>query len=155
MNSELASLIVIVLIAIGAFIAYRTHAAAQIRKAEALISPKKMEDWMTAQGFVPDHFSFFHGTGIALKNGDNRIVLYGDGIARFYALTDIVTYNAYESLDRGVPLGAAPGVVELNVARRFNIDITLKNAAKPRKVLLTGQDQSDLWVSRLNTLLNS
>jgi hypothetical protein len=155
MNSELASLVVIILIAIGAFIAYRANASAQKRKHEALTSPKKMEDWMANQGFVPDHFSFFHGTAIALKDGDPRIALYSDSKANFYPLTEIVSINAFESFDRGVPRGAAPGVVELNTARRFNIDLTVKIAAKPCKILFASKDIAYQWEVRLNSLIST
>jgi len=153
MNSELASLLVIVVIGIGAFAAYRTHTASQQRKTEALTSPKRMEDWMATQGFAPDHFSFFHGTGIALKDGDKRVVLYKDGTASFYPIADIISINVYESFDRGVPRGAAPGVVEINVVQRFNLDISIKNSTKPCSVLLSSKAQSQLWEQRLSPLI--
>jgi len=155
MNSELASLVVIVMIAIGAFAAYRIHTASQKRKTEALTSPKRMEDWIADQGFAPDHFSFFHGTGIALKDGDDRIVLYRDGAASFYPIADLISINAYESIDRGVPRGAAPGVVELNVVQRYNIDITIRGVIKPCALLLPNKDQSKLWEGRLNALIKA
>lgn len=155
MNSELTSLVVIVLIAIGSFIAYRTHVRSEIRKNEVLTSPKKMEDWMAAQGFAPDPFSFFHGTGIALKDGDGRVVLYRDGMASFYPIANIKSVNTHESIDRGVPRGAAPGVVELNVVQRYNLDITIKGVAKPCTILLVSKDQSKQWESRLNTLVGA
>ena len=155
MNSELASLVVIVLIAIGSFVAYRTHVRSEMRKNEALTSPKKFEEWMAVQGFAPDHFSFFHGTGIALKDGDARIVLYRDGIANFYSLANITSINTYESIDRGVPRGAAPGVVELNVVQRYNLDITFAGATNAYAILLISKDQSSQWASRLHTLINT
>ena len=154
MNSELASIVVLVLIAAGAFFAYRANDSYQKRKIEALTSPKKLEDWMEVQGFTPDHFSFFHGTGIALNDTDGRIVLYSIGLPKFHSIADIVTIQSYESLDRGVPRGAAPGVVELNVAQRFIIDITLKSTTTPCKLFFASKALSWLWESRLNALIS-
>jgi hypothetical protein len=154
MSSELASLVVIVLIAIGAFIVYKAYAFAQQRKTQALTSPQKIQQWMAAQRFSPDHFSFFHGTAIAVREADRRIVLYRDGAAAIYPATDLTAANAYESLDRGVPRGAAPGVVELNVARRYNLDISLRNAAKPCKILFSSNDLAREWQDRLNALIH-
>jgi hypothetical protein len=153
MNSELASIVVLVLIAAGAFFAYRANDAYQKRKTEALTSPKKMEDWMAVQGFSPDHFSFFHGTGIALNDADSRVVLYSIGTPKFHSIADILTIRSYESFDRGVPRGAAPGVVELNVAQRFIIDISPKNTTNPCKVFFASKELSGLWENRLNALI--
>jgi len=110
---------------------------------------------MAAEAFSPDHFSFFRGTGIALKDGDKRIVLYSAGAAQFYPIAEIAGIKVYEVMERGIPLGAAPGVVELNEALRFNIDIAIKTAPKPCKVLFASKDLSRQWEARLNALITA
>ncbi len=153
MSAEIASLLVIVAIAIGGYAIYRLYSSVQKRKNEALYSPKKFKEWMATQGFSPDDWSFFHGTGIALKPGDERIAVYRNGSGAFYLLAQIASIKTYRAVENVRPLGAAPGVVKQRDILRFNIDIELKQAGSPIKILLESQSLMQAWEQRLKTRL--
>ncbi len=154
MSNIIVSFVVIGCLAFTAFLVVYTLYKKRAEKMAAQDTPSKVESWMRSQGYSPDHFSFFYSTAIALKNGDNRVVLYRNGKSGFYPLTEIVSITAHESIERSRPLGAAPGVVELNSTRRFNLDITLKNTQIPLRILLENKSLMSEWETRLNALLN-
>ncbi len=154
MSTEIVSLLAIVVIAIGAYAIYYLYSSAQKRKNEALSSPKKFEAWMTAQGFSPDDFSFFHGTGIAIKQGDDRMAVYLSGAGAFHPIAQIASVKAYRAVENVRPLGAAPGVVEHRDILRFHIDIELRQSGTPLKIMLENPSLMQEWEQRLKARLS-
>lgn len=154
MSNNIVSFVVIGCLLFTAFLVVFTFINKRAEKMAALDTPSRVESWMRAQGYFPDHFSFFYSTAIAFKNGENRVVLYRNGKSEFCPLAEIASFKTHESIERSRPLGAAPGVVELNSTRRFNLDLTLKNTNTPLRILLENKFLMSEWETRLNTLLN-
>ena len=154
MGIELVSLLVIIIIAIGGYFIFLLYTRAQRRKHEALHSPKKFEAWMAAQDFVPEQASFFLGTGIAIKESDERIVIYLNGEAAFYPITQLASVQAHRAIEAVRPLGAAPGVVEKRDILRFHLDLTFNAIKKPVTILVETPDLMHAWENRLNARIS-
>lgn len=109
---------------------------------------------MTAQGFSPDDLSFFYGTGIALRQGDDRIAVFLAGAGAFHPISQITSVKAYRAVENVRPLGAAPGVVEQRDILRFHIDIELRQSGTPLKIMLENPSLMQEWEHRLKARLS-
>lgn len=155
MNNTLVNLVVIGLIAFTLFLAIYTALAAKKRKAGTQSSEKAFNDWLTAQGFVADHVSCFGATGIASRNGDKRLVVQSKGVIRSMPLEEIASIATSSSTIASRPLGAAPGVVEVNETRIYNLDIHIAGSSEAIRIRFETESRMQEWEQRLNGLIES
>ena len=142
--------LVVILILIGTIaLALFTYLTNKKRKSGSQANEQIFKSGLLAQHFSPDHLSWFGGTGMATKQGDNRLALYSKGNIQLYPFSDIVAISTSQTTANARPLGAAPGVVEIKTFQLFNIDISLKNVATPIRILVANEDLMHQWEQRL------
>lgn len=151
MSNTLINLLVIVIVLGTVALAIFTYLTNKKRKSGSLSNENTFKNWMAAQNFVPEHLSLFGGTGIAIKDGEDRVALQSRSILQFYPFSDITAIRAHQTTASARPLGAAPGVVEVKQFQLFNIDISIKNVADPVKILVENADLMQQWEQRLKT----
>ncbi len=151
MSNTLINLLVIVIVVSTIALALYTYIANKKRQSGSQSNEKQFRAWLLAQSFEPEHFSFYAGTGIAMKAGDQRVAVQTREGAQFYSLSDVTALQAHQTTATARPLGAAPGVVEIRQFQRFNLDMSLKNVAAPIRILLENEDRMLQWEQRLKS----
>lgn len=156
MSSDSMTLLVIACLGLAGFCIYRLYQSSQQKKRHALTDPSRIESWMKAETFAPNHFSFYLGTAVAIKNDDPRIVLAKASTPKFHNFSEVQSIKAHETVASMRPLSAAPGVVEKREFRRFNIDFTFKTPHAPTcRILFPDADQMLAWEVRLRQLMTT
>ena len=150
MSNTLTNLPVIIIIVATVALALFTYLTKRKRKAASQSTDETFRQWMAARNFAPDQLSFFNGTGIAMKSGDDRVVLQSRGGVNLYPLGEIVNIKTSSSTVTSRPLGAAPGVVEIKEFKIYILEIYLKGAAQPFRILFEHENQLHEWENRLD-----
>jgi hypothetical protein len=154
MTDTLVNLVVIVIIVGTVLLALYTYFSSRKNQSSSDAAEKAFSKWISTQSFTPSHASCFGGTGIAMKDGDNRLVLQSRGKVNFYSFNDVTAIKTFQTTASSRPLGAAPGVVEVTKFQLFNIDITIKNIANPVRILVKNEEEMQQWELRLRAAAN-
>jgi hypothetical protein len=154
MSSTADILVNAVVIAILIFVIYLMYIVLGAKKNNStkLLAGK----WMKREGFKPDQSHFYRGTGIAIKSGENRLLLVINDKPDFFRKEDIASLRTYDTtVTSGRPLGLAPGVVgQINITN-YNIDISLKNGEP--SVCMVSFEKNDLmkaWEKRIQEIID-
>lgn len=123
--------------------AKKQHLASDSRQEQAF------KNWLKNNEYVPDHFHFFRGTGIAFSNGDGRLALFNNDASAFHRKDDLSGIRTHEEVI-GRMVAAAPGVVRQVNTTLYVLDISLKNVGEPAgKVIFPDSGQRNAWKARL------
>lgn len=123
--------------------ARKQHLASDSRQEQAF------KNWLKNNGYVPNHFHFFRGTGIAFSNGDGRLALFNNDASAFHRKDNLGGITTHEEVT-GRMVAAAPGVVRQVNTTLYVLDISPKNVGEPSsKVMFPDSVQRNAWEARL------
>jgi hypothetical protein len=155
MGNTLINLLVIILVVGSAALFIFAYVKNKRRQSTSPLNEKTFRESLDQQPFSPDRLCFFGGTGMALKNGDDRIALQSRGKLALYPLADILDIKTFQTTATARPLGAAPGVVEVREFALFNLELRLKDVAEPVRIRLQDEPTMLQWEHDLKQLTNS
>ena len=148
-----AGLIVSVIVVISLIFfnirARKRHLASDSRQEQAF------KNWLKHNGYDPDHFHFYRGTGIAINNGDERLALFNNDAPAFHRKDDLGDISTHEEIT-GRMVAAAPGVVRQVNTTLYVLDVSLKSVmGASGKIMFLDSVQRNAWEARLQDFIKT
>jgi len=150
--NTLANLVVIACLMVVIFLIFKNMQAKRKILAGDTRTESAAKKWMKENGFVPDHAHFFRGTGIAMRTGDDKLVLVIEGMPGFHQAGEVISVHTQETVVTRM-VGAAPGIVKPVGTTVYNMDMAFKNGSPTCTVSFINEEQRKAWVARLRNTL--